>query len=139
MVYYLDMPFEKEEDIPDFGSIAMYFVGLPQLGYHEYNNKKFRKYVLDSVDITKLNLINNAIDGSQAEILDTGDKYILCENQWIKQPTTSSGGSGDVTKSYVDSAIAQCVKKNEEVILTQEEYDALTSKDANMYFIIEED
>lgn len=77
MFYYLGMAFESEASCPDFGSIQMYFVGTRAQGYMEYGDIKFRKYTLLEEDLNKLNLINNAIAGSIAYALDTGNIYKL--------------------------------------------------------------
>lgn len=84
MYYILDMPFQSQATAPDFGSIKMYFVGAKAQGYLEENSKKFRKYTFLSQDLSKLNLINNALQGSTAEALDTGDTYYFLNNSWQK-------------------------------------------------------
>ena len=84
MYYYMDMPFNSIDDVPDFGSIKMFYVGEPNLGYSNNKGNKIRKYILLSNDIEKLNLINNASDGSKAMIADTGQIYIYCSNAWIE-------------------------------------------------------
>lgn len=93
MYFYMGMMFDSKENIPDFGSIKMYFVGTKQLGYIEQNNKKFRKYVLLSSDLSKLNLITNAINGSIAFLTDTGETYKLSDNGWQKWSDAASSAS----------------------------------------------
>lgn len=83
MYYYMDMEFVSESSIPDFGTIQMYYVGDAKFGFVNYNSAvKLRGYTLLSKDISKLNLITNAADGSQALVVDTGKIYILCDSQW---------------------------------------------------------
>lgn len=85
MYYYMDMAFSSPDDVPDFGSIKMYYIGESTLGYcNDGTNKKLRGYTLLSEDISKLNLITNANDGSQALVVDIGQTYILCASQWRK-------------------------------------------------------
>lgn len=99
MYYYMDMPFESEQIAKNtFGSIKMYYIGEPTLGYvNQGVNVKLRGYVLLSVDAGKLDYITNAAEGSQAIIADTGETYILCNNEWIKWTGSSGGGSAGVT------------------------------------------
>lgn len=83
MFFYMDMGFSTENDVPDFGSIKMYYIGEQTLGYTDYGtNIKVRGYTLLLKDIDKLNLITNAADGSQALVVDTCEKYILCAKEW---------------------------------------------------------
>ncbi len=82
MYVKLGMFFKSEIDAPDFGSISMYFVGPKEQGYVEDGNKKIRKYTLLSTDLNKLNNITNALDGSEALAVDTGNSYILSNNTW---------------------------------------------------------
>ena len=82
MYVKLGMFFKSEIDAPDFGSISMYFVGPKEQGYVEDGNKKIRKYTLLSTDLNKLNNITNALDGSEALTVDTGNSYILSNNTW---------------------------------------------------------
>lgn len=85
MFYYMDMQFESEEIAKNtMGSIKMCYVGETSLGYANNAKQKYRKYTLLSVDFAKLSLINNAIDGSEALAVDTGETYILCNDAWIK-------------------------------------------------------
>lgn len=82
MYIYMGMFFKSPQDVPDFGSITMYFVGTKQLGYVEEGHKRFRKYAFQSTDLNKLSLITNAIDGSEAFAVDTGTTYVLYDGQW---------------------------------------------------------
>lgn len=83
MYCYMDMFFKSENDVPDFGTIHMYYRGEAKNGYVENSiDIKLRCYALLSKDISKLNLITNAADGSQALIVDTGKTYILCDKEW---------------------------------------------------------
>ena len=93
MYYIMDMPFASKEEAPDFGTITMVYAGMPQLGYIRQGGCIFRCYTFLSKDISKLNQINNAADGSKALAVDTGDVYILCDQNWYKQPISSGGGS----------------------------------------------
>lgn len=91
--YYMDMVFKSQSDVPDFGSIHMYYVGEPKFGYvNQSANVKVRAYTLLSNDISKLNLITNAADGSQSFVVDTGKTYILCNGQWIEWVGSNGGG-----------------------------------------------
>lgn len=97
MYYYMDMEFASESDAPNFGSIQMYYVGEPKLGFAVHStNIKPRGYTLLSKDISKLNLITNAADGSQALVIDIGKTYILCDSQWIEW--TGNGNVGTTIK-----------------------------------------
>ena len=82
MYIYMGMFFNSQQDVPDFGSIAMYYVGTKDLGYVEEGHKRFRKYTFQSTDLNKLSLITNAIDGSEAFAVDTGTTYVLYDGQW---------------------------------------------------------
>ena len=101
-MHYLDMYFPTENDIPDFGTIRLINVG-PIIGdrterdqYGKVIDMRLREYVLLSDDISKLQLINNAADGSKAIIVDTGKEYILAYNQWREW----TGGNSDITWSH---------------------------------------
>lgn len=59
----------------DLGSIR-------QVGNRFYNIKE---YILKSIDVSKLDLIEDAADGSKAWCTDTKELYILHLNEWIKQ------------------------------------------------------
>ena len=82
MYIYMGMFFNSQQDVPDFGSIAMYYVGTKDLGYVEEGHKRFRKYTFQSTDLNKLSLITNAIDGSEAFAVDTGTTYVLYDGEW---------------------------------------------------------
>lgn len=89
MYYYNDMPFESEQSaLNTMGSIKMFYAGDPRTGFVENSRVKHRRYVLLSTDIAKLANINNAADGSVALAVDTGDKYVLHNNSWVKQLST---------------------------------------------------
>lgn len=95
MYCYMGMVFPSEADVPDFGSIKMYYVGDPKNGYQNDGiNNKVRGYTLLSDDIPKLDLITNASDGSQALVVDTGDVYLFCSEEWRKW----QGGVGATIK-----------------------------------------
>ena len=95
MYCYMEMIFPSEADAPDFGSIKMYYVGELKNGYQNYGiNNKVRGYTLLSDDIPKLDLITNAADGSQALVVDTGDVYVFCSEEWRKW----QGGTGVTIK-----------------------------------------
>mgnify|MGYP000658198868 CR=1 FL=1 len=59
----------------DLGSIR-------QVGNRFYNIKE---YILKSIDVSKLDLIEDAADGSTAWCTDTQELYILHLGEWIKQ------------------------------------------------------
>lgn len=97
MYFYMDMAFPTKNDVPDFGSIKMYYIGEPTFGYINHGiNIKLRGYILLSKDLTKLNLICNAADGSQALVIDTGKTYILCDKEWHEW--NGSGNTGATIK-----------------------------------------
>lgn len=103
MYVYMDMFFNSPQDVPDFGSITMYFVGTKELGYVEEGHKRFRKYAFQSTDLSKLSLITNAMDGSEAFSVDTGITYVLYNGQWsIKSseitPTKMAEMLGNITQ-----------------------------------------
>ena len=59
----------------DLGSIR-------QVGNRFYNVKE---YILKSIDVSKLDLIEDANDGSKAWCTDTHELYMLHLGEWIKQ------------------------------------------------------
>ena len=63
-----------ENAVPDFGSIRM-----TKQCYNNVND-----YIVLSSDISKLNNITNAAEGSTALCTDTGDLYILHMGEWVK-------------------------------------------------------
>ena len=80
------MPFNSiEQAQTKLGNIQMFYVGIVSQGFHNTSNKKFRKYILQSQDLSKLLNITNAIDGSEAYVTDTNTKYILGNGQWYPQ------------------------------------------------------
>ncbi len=85
MYIYMGMSFNSQMDVPDFGSITMNFVGTKELGYVEEGYKRFRKYTFQSTDFSKLALITNAIDGSEAFAVDTGTTYVLYNKAWYEK------------------------------------------------------
>lgn len=93
MYVYMGMTFESKEKTPDFGSIKMYFVGTKELGYVVQGDKKFRKYALLSSDLSKLNLITNAMNGSVAFLVDTGETYKLSNSGWQKWSNAANSAS----------------------------------------------
>lgn len=72
-VIVMGMVFESE-NVPDFGSIRM--------TAQRHNN--VNDYITLSADISKLNDITNAAEGSTALCTDTGDLYILHVSEWVK-------------------------------------------------------
>lgn len=84
MYFYLDMPFNSTEQAKNaLGDIKMFFVGTKELGYKEQGYNKYRKYILTSKDIPKLQNITNALEGSTAYVSDIQKTYFLCHGQWI--------------------------------------------------------
>lgn len=69
-----------ENAVPDFGSIRM--------TSQRHNN--VNDYILRLTDISKLDDITNAAEGSTALCTDTGDLYILHVGEWVK-----FGGGGE--------------------------------------------
>lgn len=85
MYIYMGMSFNSQMDVPDFGSITMNFVGTKELGYVEEGYKRFRKYTFQSTDFSKLALITNALDGSEAFAVDIGITYVLYNKIWYEK------------------------------------------------------
>lgn len=63
---------------PDFGSIRC----TDLKGGANFKGKN--QYILKSSDVSKLDLITNAADGSTAICVDTADLYILHMGEWVK-------------------------------------------------------
>lgn len=61
-----------KEEVPDFGSIRLV----------DSNGQDANQYFLNSEDVSKLNLITNAGDGSLAYCLDTKKLYARHEDTW---------------------------------------------------------
>ena len=78
-VIVMGMVFDSE-NVPDFGSIRM--------TTQRHNN--VNDYIALSSDISKLDDITNAAEGSTALCTDTGDLYILHVGDWVKL-----GGEGE--------------------------------------------
>ena len=78
-VIVMGMEFESGS-VPDFGSI--------RLTVQRHNN--VNDYIVLSTDVSKLNEITNATEGSTALCTDTGDLYILHVGEWVK-----FGGDGE--------------------------------------------
>ena len=78
-VIIMGMEFESGS-VPDFGSI--------RLTVQRHNN--VNDYIVLSTDISKLDEITNAAEGSTALCTDTGDLYILHVGEWVKL-----GGDGN--------------------------------------------
>lgn len=78
-VIVMGMTFEAGS-VPDFGSIRM--------TAQRHNN--VNDYIVLAADISKLNDITNAAEGSTALCTDTGDLYILHVGEWVKL-----GGDGE--------------------------------------------
>lgn len=112
MYIYMGMFFNSPQDVPDFGSIKMYFVGTKELGYVEEGHKRFRKYAFQSTDLSKLSLITNAIDGSEAFAVDTGSTYVLYNNQWNIKSTNSNLAPEDMIS--IDYQVVQVLPNNGE-------------------------
>lgn len=72
-VIVMGMVFESE-NVPDFGSIRM--------TAQRHNN--VNDYIVLSTDVSKLDDITNAAEGSTALCTDTGDLYILHVGEWVK-------------------------------------------------------
>ena len=72
MVVVMGMTFENAADVPDFGSICLVD---SRNGYKSYR-------LLDS-DVSKLNLITNAANGSDA-LTDAGRMFIKLSGIWTE-------------------------------------------------------
>ena len=77
-VIVMGMTFDSES-VPDFGSIRM--------TAQRHNN--VNDYIVLSTDISKLDEITNAADGSTALAVDTKDLYVKITGVWSKV-----GGNG---------------------------------------------
>ena len=83
MIEVMDMIYKTKDDVPDFGSIKMTNVdSRPQ--YKNNITYRIREYILKSSDVSKLDSITNAADGSTAFCVDTADLYILHIGEWVK-------------------------------------------------------
>ena len=76
-IYVMGMIFD-ENNVPDFGSIRC----TDLRGGANFKGKN--QYILKSTDVSKLDLITNASDGSTAICTDTADLYILHMDEWVK-------------------------------------------------------
>ena len=95
MIYIMEMSYEHEMDVPDFGTIQLIYSDERVFGMIETPIKtpiKRRVYTLLARDVSKLSLINNAADGSTAIVGDTSEIYMLCDGMWRKWVGSSSGG-----------------------------------------------
>lgn len=72
-VIVMGMIFDSE-NVPNFGSIRM--------TVQRHNN--VNDYIVLSTDVSKLDGITNAAEGSTALCTDTGDLYILHVKNWVK-------------------------------------------------------
>ena len=72
-VIVMGMEFESGS-VPDFGSIRMTCK----------RHTNVNDYIVLSTDISKLDGITNAAEGSTALCTDTGDLYILHVGEWAK-------------------------------------------------------
>lgn len=93
MYYYNDMPFESKSVAEQtFGSIKMCHLGRERFGTSpDGSDLRLRRYVFLSADLSKLNNITNAADGSEAYAADTSKLYVLCSNRWIEWSGSSDG------------------------------------------------
>ena len=78
-VIVMGMVFEAGS-VPDFGSIRM----------TAQRHSNVNDYIVLSTDVSKLDDITNAAEGSTALCTDTGDLYILHVGEWVKL-----GGDGE--------------------------------------------
>ena len=107
MYYYMDIPLSSSADIATtFGSIKMSARGKDKMGTSvDGGDMRLRSYVLLATDLSKLNNINNAIDGSEAHVIDTGDVYVLCANQWRKWEPSAFSVIGTLESSVTWGSI----------------------------------
>lgn len=75
IVNIMGMTFEVGTQ-PDFGSIRM--------TSHRRSGKSKNEYLLQSADVSRLDSITNAADGSTAYCTDTGELYLLHLGLWTK-------------------------------------------------------
>ena len=97
MYYYLGMGFNSPEDCPDFGSISILYVTKQQFYSPE---QKTRIYTLLNKDISKLNNITNAKNGSYAIVTDTNQLYILRNGFWVEASQGGGDEPADLTEIY---------------------------------------
>lgn len=62
----------NSDNVPDFGSIRM----------TKQRDNHVNDYILKIADLSKLDLLTNAADGSTALCTDTGDLYIRHTGEW---------------------------------------------------------
>lgn len=91
-VYVMGMIFD-ENNVPDFGSIRC----TDLRGGANFKGKN--QYILKSTDVSELDLITNASDGSTAICTDTADLYILHMNEWVKLGEESTENTETQTQS----------------------------------------
>ena len=85
MYMALDMAFNSVEEANEkLGGIKMYYAGTNSTGYIKQDGKRYREYILLSKDISKLNNITNALNGSSAFVVDLDKTYVLSNNIWTK-------------------------------------------------------
>ena len=92
MIFINGETYNNAELVPDFGSIQM--VVNTQKGH--------RVFILKEEDVSKLDLLTSAKDGSYARCYDTGKIYIKAMNVWTEDKSAegSGGGGGGMTVTY---------------------------------------
>ena len=111
MIHIMDMEF-NENSVPDFGTIRM----------TDVKPINIRTYILKSADLSKLDLITNAADGSKALCSDTGDCYIMHLGTWSKiQRSATTNGSTTDSESYESlKTMIEAHTSNSEIHVTNE-------------------
>lgn len=83
----------SDGSVPDFGSIRC----TDLKGGVNFKGKN--EYILKSADVSKLDLITNASDGSTAICVDTADLYILHMEGWFLFGGSSTANTTSVNRS----------------------------------------
>ena len=89
-VIIMGMEFDSGS-VPDFGSIRC----TDLKGGVNFKGKN--EYILKSADVSKLDLITNASDGSTAICVDTADLYILHMEGWFLFGGSSTASTANTT------------------------------------------
>lgn len=91
MIFINGETYDNAELVPDFGTVQMIV----------NTQKGQRVFILKEEDLSKLNLLTSAKDGSYAKCYDTGKVYIKAMGVWTEDKTAEGGGGGSsIAVSY---------------------------------------
>jgi hypothetical protein len=91
MIFINGETYDNAELVPDFGTVQMIV----------NTQKGQRVFILKEEDLSKLNLLTSAKDGSYAKCYDSGKVYIKAMGVWTEDLTAEGGGGGSgITVSY---------------------------------------